>query len=53
MGDVDVRWRLWIFALGLEKARLEADDVVTQLVVFRLQSFKTLSEAIELPHLRL
>lgn len=36
MGDVDVRGRLWIFALGLEETRLEADDVVTQLIIFRL-----------------
>ena len=51
MGDVDVRRWLWILALGLEEAGLEADDVVTQLVVLGLQSFKTFSEAIEFPHL--
>ena len=53
MGDVDVRRWLWILALGLEEAGLEADDVVTQLVVLGLQSFETFSEAIEFPHLRL
>lgn len=36
--DLNIRWRLGEFSLRFDKAGLKTDDVVAQLVVFRLDS---------------
>lgn len=42
--DLNIRWRLGKFALGFDEARLKADDIITQLVIFRLYSIVPLIE---------
>lgn len=36
--DLNIRWRLGKFALRLDEAGLKTDDIIAQLVVFRLDS---------------
>lgn len=42
--DLNIRWRLWKFPLRFNEAGLKADDIITQLVVFRLYSIVPLIE---------
>jgi hypothetical protein len=42
MGQVDVGWWLREFTLGFDESRLEVDDVVSQLVVLRLDGLVVL-----------
>ena len=51
MVQVNIGWWLRIFALGLEKAGLEADYIVSQLVVLLLDSFVAVIEGIVLANL--
>lgn len=44
--DLNIRWRLGKFALRFDEAGLKADDIITQLVVFRLYSIVPLIEDI-------
>ena len=52
MVQINVGGWLGVFALGLEQAGLEADDVVTQLVIFLLNSFVAVVEGVVFPDLR-
>lgn len=36
--DLNIRWRLGKFALRFDEAGLKTDDIIAQLVVFRLDS---------------
>jgi len=51
--QVDVRRRLRELALGFDEARLEVDDVVSQLVVFGLDGFVVFVQQVVVPHLLL
>ena len=44
--EVDVAWWLGEFALGLEEAGLEVDDVVAELVVLGLKGFEVFAEQV-------
>lgn len=53
MVQVNIRGWLGVFALGLEKAGLKADDVVAQLIVLLLNSFVAVVQGIVFADLRL
>jgi len=42
MGQVDVGWWLREFTLGFDESRLEVDNVVSQLIVLRLDGLVVL-----------
>lgn len=50
-GNVNVRRGLRVFALGLKEARLQVNDVVTQLIILCLHLFETFIEDVELSNL--
>ena len=50
--QVNIGGGLGVFPLGLEKARLEADNVVAQLVVLLLDGFVAIVQGIVLADLR-
>ena len=53
MAQVDVRGRLGEFALRLDEARLQVDDVLAQGVVLGLDGLVVVLEGVQLTHLLL
>jgi len=53
VAEVDVRWWLRVFALGLDEPRLEMNDVLAQRIVLRLDRLVIVLQSVQFPHLLL
>jgi len=51
--EVDIARHRWDFALGLEQAGLQVDDVVAQLIVLGLDGLEVLVQHVVITHLLL
>ena len=53
VAEVDVRWWLRVFALGLDEPRLKMNNVLAQRIVLRLDRLVIVLQSVQFPHLLL